>query len=328
MSLFPSILLALAPAFLLIGLGHLLRRRGLLDPAHVPVLNGLVIQVTLPALVVLGLLRAPRLSPGLALVPVAFLCAEAAGLALLYGLGRRLGWPRPLLGAVLMVGVFGNTSFIGYPVTLALLPRQFPTTILIDQFGMTVPMYLSAALLGAALGENGEAGAAAARRAAVTRFLRSPIFLSAVLGLVLRQVPVPDGLAALPLVRGLGSVFTRCLEILGQGTTPLVLLALGASLRAGAVRGQGGPLALACGAKLLLSPILVWGVCRALGMTGAGLGAETRLDAVLEAAMPSAVMASVLSGQAGLAGDFAVGVVFVTTVLSALTLPLLLTLLR
>ena len=44
--------------------------------------------------------------------------------------------------------------------------------------------------------------------------------------------------------------------------------------------------------------------------------------------MPAAVMASVLAGQNDMEGDFAVGVVFVSTVLSALTVPLLLTWLR
>ncbi len=39
-------------------------------------------------------------------------------------------------------------------------------------------------------------------------------------------------------------------------------------------------------------------------------------------------MASVLAGRNDMEGDFAVSVVFVSTVLSAVTLPLLLTLLR
>ena len=265
MSLFTPILLALAPVFLLVGLGQWLRRCGLLDPIHVPVLNGLVINVTLPALVLLGLLQAPRLSPSLALVPVVFVCAEAAVFGLLYLLGRRLGWRGPLLGAVLIAGVFGNTSFIGYPVTLALLPRQFPETILIDQFGLTVPMYLTAALLGASLGEGG-----AGRREAVTRFSRSPIFLSAIVALLLRQVPVSPALAALPLVAETGTVLGRVLEILGQGTTPLVLLALGAALRPEAVRGQAGPLAVACASKLLLLPLVVWGFAGASRGRGSG----------------------------------------------------------
>ena len=84
-----------------------------------------------------------------------------------------------------------------------------------------------------------------------------------------------------------------------------------------------GPLALACGCKLLVGPLAMWGLCRLLG-----LGGEVRMDGVLEAAMPASVMASVLAGQNDMEGDFAVGVVFVSTVLSAVTVPLLLTWLR
>lgn len=316
MPLFPAILAALSPPFLLILLGSGLKRARVVHPAHVPVLNGLVLNVTLPALVLLGLLRAPALAPRLALLPPVFLAAEVLTLALVWTAGRLMRLPPPLLGATLMVGVFGNTSFIGYPLTLALFPRQFPETILIDQFGMTVPMYVAAALLGARLG-----GSAAHPWEAIRRFGRSPIFLSAVLGLALRFIPIPPALLA-PGPRAVGVVLAKCLEYLGQGTTPIVLLALGVALNPGAVRGRVGPLALACGCKLLVFPLLIWGAGRLLG-----LPREIRLDAVLESAVPTAVMASVLSGQNDMEGDFAVGVVFVSTVLSALTLPLLLTLL-
>ena len=318
MSLFPAILAALAPPFLIILLGFGLKRLRVLHPAHVPILNGLVLKVTLPALVLLGLLRAPALSPSLALVPLALFGAECAALALLYGLGRALRLPGPVLGAILLVGVFGNTGFIGYPLTLALLPAQFPTAILLDQFGMTVPMYFLAALVGAQYGGGG-----ADRREAIGRFLRSPMFLSAILGLALRLVPIPLGLAALPAARAVAGVLGKCLEYVGQGTTPLVLLALGVSLRPGAIRGRTAPLVLACAVKLLVTPLVMWGLCRVLG-----IGGDVRADGVLAGAMPTAVVASVLCGQNDLEGDFAVGVVFVSTVLSAVTVPLLLTWLR
>ena len=82
-------------------------------------------------------------------------------------------------------------------------------------------------------------------------------------------------------------------------------------------------MALACGCKLLVGPLAMWGLCRLLG-----LGSEVRMDGVLEAAMPASVMASVLAAQNDMEGDFAVGVVFISTVLSAVTIPLLLTVLR
>jgi len=320
--LLAAILTALAPPFLLILLGYGLKRARVLHPAHVPILNGLVSNVTLPALIVMGLARSPHLSARSALLPLSLFGTELLIMALVYALGRMLRLPRPLLGGILLVGVFGNTGFIGYPLTLALMPVQFPTAILMDQFGMNLPLYLSAALLGANFGgSNGVTGGG--RRAAILRVLRSPLFLAALLGLSLHLITLPPAVAASPAAHSLGFIVSRCLDTLGQGTTPLILLALGVALRPDAVRGQTSPLVLACGCKLLLSPLAVWGICH-----GLGIGGTARMEGVMEAAMPSAVMAGVLAGQNDMGGDFAVGVVFLSTVLSAVTIPLLLTLLR
>ena len=320
MLLYTAILSALAPPFLLIILGYGLRRLRVMHPAYVPIFNDLVLNVTLPALILLGLLRAPALSPRLALPVAAMFLTEMLALGIVYTLGLGLRLPRRLLGAVLIVGVFGNTSFIGYPLTLAIFPRQFPTTILLDQFGMTLPMYLTAALVGSRFGGGDGSGG---HRAAMGRFFRSPIFLSAVLGLALHSLPVPPTLSSMPLLHHLGAILLQGLGYLGQGTTPLVLLALGVALRPGAALKQPAALLLACGSKLLLCPLLVWLLCRAFGV-----GGEVRADTILETAMPTAVLASVLSGQNDMEGDFAVGVVFAATVLSALTVPLLLSGLR
>ncbi len=299
-------------------LGYALKRLRVLHPAHVPIFNGLVLHVTLPALIVLGLLRAPALSPRLTLPVLAMLATEIVALGVVYGAGRALRFPNQLLGALLIVGVFGNTSFIGYPLTLALFPKQFPTTILLDQFGMTLWMYLAAAVIGSRFGRS-DTG----HGAAIVRFFRSPIFLSAVLGLGLHLLPVPPTLTQSLVLRQLGAIVMQCLGYLGQGTTPLVLLALGVALRPGAALKQPAALGLACVVKLLVCPLLVWALCRVLGV-----GGEVRADTVLETAMPTAVMASVLAGQNDLEGDFAVGVVFAATVLSAVTVPLLLSVLR
>ena len=315
--LYTAILTALAPPFLLIVLGYGLKRARVLHPAHAPIFNSLVLNVTLPALVLLGLLRAPSLSPRLGLPVLALFLAELGAMGVIYGFGRLLRMPDRLLGALLLVGVFGNTGFIGYPLTLALFPRQFPTTILLDQFSMTLPMYLSAAVIGARFGDGG------GHAEAIKRFFRSPMFLSALLGLSLHALPLRPLLAQFPLLHPLSAIGLQCLGYLGQGTTPLVLLALGILLRPGAALKQPLPLLLACAVRLFFCSLLVWGLCRALGITG-----ELRADTILESAMPTAVVAAVLAGQNEMEGDFAVGVVFATTVLSALTVPLLLTFLR
>ena len=321
LSLFPITLRALAPLFLLIVLGYGLKRARMLHVAHVPILNGLVVNVTLPALIVMGLATAPTLPSGALKLPLALLGAQAVTMALAWVLGRLGGFPAPVRGALLVVGVFGNTGFLGYPITLALHPEQFPAAILLDQFGMTIALYLSAPLIGARLGTAG--GAGRGERATALRFLRSPLFLSLLGGAAARLIPWPAGLIHAPGVRDVGHVVGQCLTYLGQGTTPVVLLALGVALRPGAGRAYLRPLLLASLLKLLACPLAMWAICRMQGLHG-GLLAE----GLTMAAMPTAVMASVLSAEHDLEGDFAVSAAFASTVLSAITLPLLLSLLH
>ncbi len=321
MTFFAVTLGALAPLFLLILLGYGLKRLRVLHPAHVPVLNGLVLNVTLPALIVQGLMGAPRLPLADALPPLALILAQGVTLALAYGAGRAFRMTRPVQGALLMTATFGNTGFLGYPIALALLPQLFPTTILLDQFGMTIMLYFTAAIVGARLGTSG--GGTGDVRAAILRFLRGPLFLSVVVGTLARLVPWPPALLHLPGLPQIGRALMQCLKYLGQGTTPLVLLALGVALRPGAARAYAGPLAAACALKLLVTPLAMWAVLRVFGLHG-----DLLTTSVLSAAMPTAVTASVLSADHDLAGDYAVGVVFASTILSAVTVPLLLSVLR
>lgn len=319
--MFTTTLYALLPLFLLVLLGFGLKKARVLHPAQVPVLNGLVVNVTLPALIIKGLLDAPHLPASDALAPIALLAAEAATFCLAFAIGFLMRLPRPIRGAMLLTGTFGNTSFLGYPIALALLPHFFPVTILLDQFGMTIALYLSAGLIGAHFGES--RGEAREVRQAMVRFLRSPLFLSLVVGLALHLAPIPSFLTQTPAMRRVGGILMQCLGYIGQGTTPVVLLALGVALRPEAVRTFISPILFASGLKLLVCPIGIWLIARALGLHGGILA-----TCVLSAAMPTSVMSSVLSGEHGLAGDYAVAVVFASTVLSAVTIPLLLSILR
>lgn len=321
MTLFSATLHALLPLFLLILLGYGLKKARVLHAAHVPILNALVINITLPALIFKGLAQAPHLAARAMLLPLAALVGEALTLGAALAVGYALRLARPTRGALLITGTFGNTSFLGYPITLALVPHQFPLTILIDQFGMTIAMYACAALVGSAFGPDGDNAGGPGR--AMGRFFRSPIFLSVIAGCIALLAPWPPLLTHIPGVRAAGSVLMQCVSYLGQGTTPIVLLALGVSLRPGTARAYGGPIAAACGLKLLVCPVAMWLVCRALGLRG-----DMLTVGVLEMAMPTAVMASVLSAEHKLSGDYAVGVVFAGTALAAVTVPVLLSLLH
>lgn len=321
MDLLGSILRALLPLFVLIGLGYALRRWSVLHRDHVPVLNGLVLNVLLPASILRALTMAPTLSLRAAVLPLLLILCECVTMAACYFAGTRAGLPRKLLGAGLLASAFGNTAFLGYPVAQALLPRQFPSTVLIDQFGMMMVLYPLAAVFGIwfASEKRAEAGAGDA----IKRVLKGPLFISILVGLLLRSLPIPVSLAHQTWAVSAFGVISQCIGYLAQATTPVVLLALGVALEPKSSEGPKSALAAACGMKLLFCPLLMWALCHL-----AGIGGETRMATVLQAAMPAGVLTAVLSGQYGLSGTFAVRVVFASTALSLITIPLVLSLLR
>jgi len=333
MALFASTLRALLPLFCLILAGYGLRRLRVLRPEHVPVMNGIVVNATLPALVIHSLATASSIPREMIIPALLIVASECVVVALAYALGRALRLGPRTAGALMLVAAFGNTGFLGYPIALALLPHQFTAAVLIDQLGMGPPLFLLAPLLGVryaaaaaipgeverpAAGQSPKAGAAG-----IVRVLTSPIFAGLAIGLLARIVPVPHALAVDPTARALADVVDRTLVYLGQGTTPLVLLALGVALRPSAVGRARVVVALAVLLKLGVEPLAMWLLSRTCGLHG-----ELLAIGVVQAAMPAAVMASVLSATNDLDGDSAVAAVFVTTVLSAFTIPFWATIVR
>ena len=326
-----TVLRILAPLFLLILIGTLLKRKQIIPPAAIPVLNGLVIYVTMPALVILALAKAPELPSDYAKATFCFFAATMGTMLLAYFAGRVCRLPRTIRGALLMTASFGNSGFLGYPITLArpLVAGVFPAAILLDEFGMTLPMYLSIVLVSGAFG-----GVSATHPGAglhkpqgtvktMLRFFRGPVFISIALGLLARLVPWPAALLKIAPLPALGQITGQTLTYLGQGTTPIVLLAFGAALRMGALRRFPLSVALSCGLKLIVTPLIAWGFCHLLH-----LPPHLTSLCVQMGAMPTAVMCSVLCTQNSLEGDMAVAIVFASTTLSMITVPLALTLLH
>lgn len=321
MEMFGTVLGALAPLFVLMALGYLLRRWSLLHHEHVPILNNLVLNALLPASIVKALYSAPSLPPRLFTLPMLMLVMEVLLVGVCVLLARRFKLFPGRIGAVMLTGIFGNTAFLGYPIVQTLLPRQFPAAVMIDEFGMMVFLYVSAAVLGAKLNAGKPHQESAAQ--ALKRFAKSPLFLSIVAGVVLRFVPIPSSVATSSVGLAVGHAISQCVGLLSQATTPVVLIALGLALEPRSGDGPISALVFACGMKLVLCPLVVFALCLACGVTG-----EERTVLVLQAGMPAGVLTSVLAHQHGIGGKFAVRSVCVSTALAAITIPVLMMLVK
>ena len=260
--------------------GLLLRRSGRLpDNAHTAI-NTVILHVSLPAVTV-RYLHDFRFD-GDALWPVLMPWALfLIGAVLFHGLGRMLRLPAASVGALTLVGGFGNTSFVGLPMIESLHGRDgMGLGLLIDQLGS----YLALSTLGIAAAALYSAEGPVKPRAMLRRVATFPPFVALLVALVLTPVTFPP-------------VIGQALARIGDTLAPLALLSVGLQLRFDALREHRHLLCYGLGYKLLVCPALVVAL---LWLAGAGPDMVSRVS-LIEASMPPMIGAAVVASQANLA---------------------------
>jgi predicted permease len=159
----------------------------------------------------------------------------------------RLG--RPQTGAVICAAIVANTTYLGYPLTVALLGRDHLSTgVLFDVLVGGPTLMIGAFGVAAAFGTRAGEGMGARVR---TFFTRNPPLYAAVAGLL-----APKALAP--------SVLVDASQILAVAILPLGFFAVGATLAEGAEQGElplpppmTKPVALAITSRIALAPALL-----------------------------------------------------------------------
>ena len=115
----------------------------------------------------------------------------------------------------------------------------------------------------------------------------------------------------------LPQMFNTTLGLLSQSSLPMGLIAVGAGLRVQGLHSHPGTLWYGVAVKLLVLPAIAWGLAAVFGLGGVYFHIP-----VLMAALPVSTMAYVLAKRMGGDGDTIAAQVMLSTLLSALTLPL------
>lgn len=148
-------------------------------------------------------------------------------------------------------------------------------------------------------------------RDAVAQVVRVPMIYAALLGLLLNWTSI-----AIP-----APIF-RAVDLLGSAAVPLMLIMLGIQLSNASFLQRQQGVARSLAVRLLVSPLLSWGLCSLLGITGLA-----RSVMILQSAMPSAVILSVLAGEYDTAPRLVATIIVLSTLASMVTLSLILALL-
>jgi len=278
--------------------GILLRRSGRMPDNAPATLNSFIIHISVPALALLYIHELKFSSDTLLVMAMAWLYfALAAGFFWL--IGNYLKWSRGTVGALMLTGGLGNTSFFGLPMIEAYYgPQGIATGILIDQTGSFLVLS-TLGIIVAGMYSSGRPTAATIVRG----ILRFPPFIALVIALLLLPVAYPEWLSAV-------------LKRLGDTLAPLALLSVGLQLQLGHLAGNGRKLAVGLGFKLLLAPLLIF----LLYVPLLGAHGEAIQITLFEAAMPPMITAAIVAKEHDLDPELSTLMVAVGLPLSFLTL--------
>jgi malate permease and related proteins len=296
--LLPIFRQTLLPVFLVAGAGYALASYRAVDSRSI---GRLLFYVMTPSLVFRSLYEMQidfQALQQLALV-AAGVTLSAGVLGWLVGIGQE----RRRRSAVILTSSVSNNGNMGIPISFFAFGEP---GLALGSIYYVVTSFLS--------NTAGVVVASAGRMpisAAFMSSLKVPVLYAAVGGLVLNRTGV-----TMP-----ASLF-RAVDLLANAAIPGMLVLLGIQLRAAPVVITEAVVVRSAAVRLLAAPGLAWFICLALGA-----GGVTRDVLILQAAMPTAVMAAVLAMEYDTAPRLVATVVLFTTVASMATLSFVLWLL-
>jgi len=288
---------------LLLAAGFIAGKVKVLSPETVRGLSRFIVDFTLPALIIVSMQKPFSLG----LRDEAFrvlgisVAVYATALPLAFLWARLIHAHGPERGVHEFAASFSNVAFMGFPIMAALFGKDSLFAVSI----YNIPFQLLVFSVGIIMIMRGKEDSARLP----LRTLISPGILAAVIGFAffLGSVRIPK-------------LLFSALSILGDITTPLSMAVIGAILARMKIRSVfGNPrVYLTSLYRLVLHPLAIWIVLSAVGMKGQSLAVP-----VVIASMPVAANATLLADVYGGDAQSASSLVFVSTIASLATIPLI-----
>ncbi|MBF4256545.1 AEC family transporter [Vibrio anguillarum] len=288
------------PICLMLVLGVVLKRTGVINDNFIDVASRIVFQVTLPAMLFLSIVKSQHdFSSSAALIGYGLLANFLFFLFTTFFTQK--AFPQHLDHGVIIQGGFrANTAIIA----LAYVANTYgePGLALAAMYvAATTILYNIQAVI--TLTPKGESSGLKAAGVIAKTLTKNPLIIGILLGVLCYSLslPIPK------MVTDAGQYFANM-------TLPLALLCTGGSLNIGSLRSDKSPAWFATAHKLILAPILITSGALLFGFRGLELGLVFLMSASPTAAA-SYVMARAMGGNATLAAN----IIALTTVFSLFT---------
>jgi predicted permease len=233
-------------------------------------------------------------------VIVLTICIIAVMGLLTYALGRFFKLDRPAMTSILITTMFANTGNYGLPLVAFAFGQEALSYAGIF-FVTTTLLFYTVGVLIASLGHM-------SLKHAALGLLKIPTLYAVVLAVLINSLGIQ-----------LPGPVTRAVDLAAGGTIPLMLTLLGVELTRVQLTGNMRAMQLSVFLRLVVAPLIALVFAGLFGISG-----YARQGSVTEAAMPSMVSATVLATEYQLDSKLVTAIIFISTLLSPLTLtPLL-----
>lgn len=212
------------------------------------------------------------------------------------------GQSRRRRAGILLASAIGNNGNMGIPICLFAFGEA--------GVALATVYYAITSFLGNTAGVVVASAGSSTILRALVHSLQSPVLYAAVFGLLLNQtdVSVPANILS-------------AVELLAGAAVPGMLVLLGSQLRSTRFGGDQRIVWRSVLIRLVASPLVAWALCSLLG-----IGGLERQVLIVQAAMPTAVMTTVLATEFDAAPRLVAAAVLATTLLSMVTLSIVLSL--
>lgn len=295
------------PIFFLLIMGFLLHRKDIINDEYVQRTTRLVFNFLLP-----GKLFADIAQTDLqAAFNGSYAAAAFTGCILQFAISWIIGdlvcREKEKQSAFSHAGFRGNFAYVGLALLQNIYGGPIPETVVITALVLTMYNILGTILMTVKMSRG-----SVNIRNIVVSILKNPMIIGIVAALPFAYFHVE-----LPFV------VTKSLSYMQDTAGPLALLAVGASLRPDALRGDIKLVVAAALNKLIVSPVVWLAACVIFGVTGRQL-----VVAVIAGCLPTAVNCYIVTKRMGGDGDLVTGAVVISHVLSIFTMPVIIFLLK
>ena len=286
---------------IIILLGMILRRIGYLTKQDSKLLSKLVLNICLPALIFINISTC-NITMDLLYLPVIALVISLLGMLIAITYAKIRGYPKKLLWTIVIAVSLMNTAFIGYPVILGVFGNDGFIRAVFFDVTISVMFVFYGMLLVSQFGGD--------KNSVIKSMLTFMPLWALIFGLIFNIFNIP-----------LGYVLSNVLDYLSGATICLIMLSLGLTIDFKSVKGYVVDTSFVIFTRLILIPLIAYLV---LSQFMSGISFKI---AVLDSAMPIAMNSMILAINYDLDSDLLAIVIFVSTILSLFTLPLVISIL-